>query len=102
MLNKQKILCLLPIVGDTKDSKRIQILQEGGFDVIVVAFERNLYKARMPNAELNILAKIENGNYLKRIFVMINCIFRLRKFIIKSDAIYALNQDLAIFAFIAG
>ena len=102
MLNKPKILCLLPIVGDTKDSKRIQILQEVGFDVIVVAFERVIYKARLPNAEVNILAKIDNGNYLKRIFVMLKCIFLLRKFIKKSDAIYALNQDLAIFAFISG
>jgi succinoglycan biosynthesis protein ExoL len=102
MLSSRKILCLLPIVGDTKDSKRIQILQDSGFEVLVVAFERNSYKARMPNAEINILAKIDNGNYLKRIFIMLKCIFLLRKFIKKSNAIYALNQDLAIFAFISG
>lgn len=102
MLSNSKILCLLPIVGDTKDSKRIQILQDSGFEVLVVAFERNSYKARMPNAEINILAKIDNGNYLKRIFIMLKCIFLLRKFIKKSNAIYALNQDLAIFAFISG
>jgi succinoglycan biosynthesis protein ExoL len=102
MLSSRKILCLLPIVGDTKDSKRIQILQDSGFEVLVVAFERNSYRARMPNAEINVLAKIDNGNYLKRIFIMLKCIFLLRKFIKKSNAIYALNQDLAIFAFISG
>jgi succinoglycan biosynthesis protein ExoL len=102
MLNKSKILCLLPIIGDTKDSKRIEILQDSDFEVVVVAFERNSYKARMPNAQVNILAKINNGNYFKRIFIMMKCVLSLRKYIKNTDAIYALNQDLAIFAFISG
>lgn len=101
MLKKHKILCLLPIVGDTKDSKRIEILQDSDFDVVVVAFERDSFKARMPNAHVNILAKIDNGNYFKRIIIMIKCILSLRKYIKNTDAIYALNQDLAIFAYIA-
>lgn len=95
-LNK-KILIILPVFGDTKDSKRIMLLTEAGFEVNVAFFERNSYVARIPIANSFIkLGKISDGNYFKRIIVFIFAMFKLRKLVKKNDIIYCIGADLAM------
>lgn len=46
-----KILIILPVLGDTKDGKRIKLLKEAGFIVNVAYFERDEYETRKPEAD---------------------------------------------------
>ena len=101
MLNKKHILCFCPVVGDTKDAKRIDILQKAGFDVTVIAFNREFFVSRLPKCEIVILESIENGKYGKRLGKMLKSLLRLRQYVKKCDIIYAMSPDLAIMAFIA-
>jgi hypothetical protein len=95
------ILCIFPVVGDTKDAKRVELLKKAGFSVSVAAFNRNYFVSRLPNCEINVLATIENGHYLKRILIMIFKLSKLRKHLKKFSLVYAHSPDLAIFSYIA-
>ena len=43
-MKKPKILFFLQVVGHPRDSKRIQMLQDEGFEVEAIAFERKYHK----------------------------------------------------------
>ncbi len=101
MLLSKNILCFFPVVGDTKDAKRVDILQKAGYNVTVVAFKRDYFISRLPDCEIIIIGKIENRKYFKRIGIMIISLLKLRKIIKRNSVIYALSPDLAFMAFIA-
>lgn len=98
-METKKICCILPTIGDTKDSKRIEILKKNNFDVIVAAFSRNSFKSRAPNYKIENLGQISDGKYLSRVYKMLLSLKKLRSIIKESDLIYAISPDLAIFAF---
>lgn len=99
---KNKILVVLPTFGDTKDSKRIKLLKDAGFQVNLAYFERDSFLSRIPEADSFInLGKIEDGKYFKRIKVYFKSIFKLREQAKKNDLIYSVGADLAIFSFIS-
>lgn len=100
-MNQKQILCFCPVVGDTKDAKRIKILQKAGFKVTVVAFERDYFVSRLPDCEIITLGKIRNGEYMSRVLIMLKSLIKLRKIVRKFDIVYALSPDLAIMAYIA-
>lgn len=100
-MDTKKICCVLPTIGDTKDSKRIEIFKKNNFDIIVAAFERKAFKSRVPNCKIKILGRISDGNYLLRIYKMFFSLKKLRSIIKNADLIYAISPDLAIFAFIS-
>lgn len=97
-LHKNTLLCILPTIGDTKDSKRIELLKDAGFDVIVAAYDRGSYISRLPDVEINVLGKIVDGKYFNRVVVYLKSFYKLRKLISKSDAIYAISPDIAFIA----
>lgn len=101
VLQKVNILCILPVIGDTKDAKRIELLQKAGFNIKVIAFERDYFVSRLPNCEIVKLPKIEQGKYWKRLLIMLKSLIRLRRYVEECDVIYAFSPDLAIFAYIA-
>ena len=101
VLQKVNILCILPVIGDTKDAKRIELLQKAGFNIKVIAFERDYFVSRLPNCEIVKLPKIEQGKYWKRFLIMLKSLIRLRRHVKKCDVVYAFSPDLAIFAYIA-
>jgi hypothetical protein len=101
-MKNNRILALLPTFGDTKDSKRIKILKESGFEVNVAYFERDQFSSRKPEADsFYKLGKISNGNYFKRINVFIKSIRKLRALVKKNDFVYSIGADLAIYSFFA-
>jgi succinoglycan biosynthesis protein ExoL len=97
-----RVLSLLPVLGQPRDSKRIAMLREEGFDVAVAAFSRAYHKGRMPEGNVTILGNLEHGRYILRAFKMIRAIPRLRRKIRDADVIYASGPDLGLFAQIAG
>ena len=54
MKNNIKILSVLPVLGQPRYSKRITMLQELGFNVEVVTFERDYHRGRIPNCDIKI------------------------------------------------
>lgn len=99
---KTKILCFLPVIGDTKDAKRVEVIKKGGLETELIAFERESFKSRIPqNQSIIKLSKIEDGRYLHRAGKMISSFFKLRRHIKNADIIYCMSPDLGIFAFAA-
>lgn len=101
MSNKKTVLCVLSTIGDTKDSKRVSILKQAGFNVIIGAYKRNNFISRSPERSTWLLGKIEDRKYFKRICVYVHSVFRLRKLVAKSDLIYATSPDLALISLIS-
>lgn len=96
-----RVLCITPVIGDPKDSKRISLLQEIGAVVTVASFERDYFKSRVPDAPIVTLAQIEHAKYFTRIFIYLKVIFTLRKLSTNADVVYTFSPDLAVLAFVA-
>lgn len=100
--NKFRILSVLPLLGHPRDSKRISMLQEGGFTVEAVAFKREYHTGRLPGCQVKFLGNISNGRYLQRILKMILSLPKLRTAIKRNDLVYASGPDMAYMAIFAG
>lgn len=90
-----RILVLLQVIGHPRDSKRIAMLQDAGFEVVALAFERDYHNGRMPDCPVESLGKLENRQYFKRLFKFLAVIPRIRRKAADFDLIYALGQDVA-------
>jgi hypothetical protein len=78
------------------------MLQKSGFEVEAVAFERDYHSGRLPDCHVVRLGKIANGKYLQRIFKIAKAMPIIRRAIRRNDVVYALGQDVAAAAFLAG
>ncbi len=96
-----RILSVLQLVGHPRDSKRVAMLKEAGFDVEAVAFEREYHSGRLPECNVESLGKIANGRYLQRVLRMVSSMPALRRAIRRNDLVYASGQDVAIMALVA-
>ena len=97
-----KVLSLLRVLGQPRDSKRISMLQESGFTVQVGAFQREYHSGRMPSCPVQSLGKIAHGHYLRRIVKICVALPTLRRLIRASDLVYASGTDMAFAAIFAG
>lgn len=97
-----KVLATLQVVGHPRDSKRIKGLQESGFEVSSVAFERPYHSGRPPSCPVTTLGRIENRNYAKRITQYLKALPKIRAEMRKNDIVYALGPDMAALSYIAG
>ena len=97
-----KILSLLPVLGHPRDSKRITMLKESGFEVTVQAFERDYHSGRLPDCDVEVLGKISHGNYMNRIIKLIKALPKIRRGMKKADMAYASGPDMALIGLIAG
>lgn len=102
MKNNIKILSVLPVLGQPRYSKRISMLQELGFNVEVVTFERDYHKGGLPNCNVKSLGKLSHGEYFQRVFKFIKALPILRNAIKNNDIIYASGPDMAYLALLAG
>lgn len=96
-----KFLFLLPVMGQPRYAKRIDMLQAEGVEAKAVYFERNYHSGRKPNCEVSCLGEIEHGKYLKRGFIYLAAIRKIRKAAKKTNVIYSFELDLAFLAFVA-
>lgn len=101
-VEKVKILSLLPVIGHPRDSKRIDMLTEAGFDVEAVAFERDYHKGRLPNCPVEKLGKISHGQYFRRLIKMMAVLPKLRQAIRRNHGVYTSGPDMALIAWISG
>jgi len=102
MKNNLKVLSVLPVLGQPRYSKRISMLQDLGFNIEVVTFERDYHKGRLPNCNIKSLGKLSHGKYLQRIFKLIKALPILRNAIKKNDIVYASGPDMAYLSLFAG
>ncbi len=96
-----KILFLLSILNDARDSKRIAMLQQAGFEVEAVAFDRGFFSGRPPNCPVEIIGKILNGHYVQRIPKLIAALGRVRRAIRRNDIVYTSGIDMALTGLVA-
>ncbi|MFM1916705.1 MAG: hypothetical protein RJB01_220 [Actinomycetota bacterium] len=96
-----KVLAVLPVLGQPRHAKRIEMLKQAGFEVRAAAFERPYHKGRLPKCELVVLGTIEHGKLLRRIWRLLRAIPALRREICSSDCIYASGLDSALLAICA-
>lgn len=96
-----RILSMLQLLGQPRDSKRIAMLQQAGFTVEVAAFERRYHSGRMPSCPITRLGVIEHGQYVQRVLRLISAIPRLRQAMKRHDLVYASGQDMAYLALVA-
>jgi succinoglycan biosynthesis protein ExoL len=97
-----KVLSLLPVLGQPRDSKRISMLCELGYVVKVIAFERDYHSGRLPDVPIFILGKIGHGDYFIRFFKIIQVLPKVRSMLKGHDFIYTSGPDMALLALIAG
>jgi succinoglycan biosynthesis protein ExoL len=97
-----KVLSVLPLLGQPRHSKRISMLQEVGFTVQAVAFERDYHEGRLPSCPITTLGKIRHGHYLARMWAMIKSLRTMRANISYSDLVYASGLDMAFLSLLAG
>ncbi len=99
---KPRILIALHIVGVVTDSKRISMLQEAGFEVEAIAFERDFHKGRQPSCPVRTVGRIEHGRYIQRAAKMLAALPTIRRAIRSHDMIYASGADMALTDVAAG
>ena len=97
-----RILTVLPVLGQPRDSKRIDMLVSLGFDVSVAAFNRAYHSGRVPSRPTQIIGTISHGKYLQRIGRLITALPKLRRAMQDRDIVYASSPDMALLAMIAG
>lgn len=97
-----KVLCLLPLVGQPRNSKRISMLQEAGCTVEMLAFERDYHMGRMPTCLVTNLGRIPYGQYLRRAFRLLGALPKIRRGLRRNDVAYASGADMALAGIVAG
>ncbi len=97
-----KVLSALQLFGHPRDSKRIAMLQQAGFEVEAVAFERGKHDARLPDCPVERLATIPHGRYIQRILPQLLALPAIRRAIRRNHIVYASGPDMALSALVAG
>ena len=100
-LDNLRVLSILPILGQPRHSKRIAMLQQAGFAVEAVAFERDYHSGRMSDCSVEHLSKIAHGHYLQRILKIVKVLPAGRRAIRRNHIVYASGPDMASAAIIA-
>ena len=95
-------MCLLPLLGHPRHAKRIEMIQEAGFEVTALSFEREYHKGRPPRCPVESLGKIEDGKYVKRVVKMFKVLPKIRAAISECTLVYAFGPDLAMASLVAG
>ena len=93
-----KVLAVLPVLGQPRHAKRIEMLKEAGFEVRAAAFERHYHKGRLPDCEVVVLGTIEHGRFLQRIWRLLRAFPALRREIRSAERVYASGIDSALLA----
>ncbi|WP_028894689.1 hypothetical protein [Syntrophorhabdus aromaticivorans] len=78
------------------------MLQEEGFEVEALAFERKYHKGRLPSCAVTRIGAIEHGKYAARLLKFIKALPLIRSAISRNDFVYASGQDMAFLGFLAG
>lgn len=97
-----RVLVALPVLGQPRHAKRVEMLKEAGFEVTVAAFERGYHKGRLPDAPIVRLGTVEHGKLIGRLRRLVSALPTLRRTIADHDVIYAAGIDMSWLAVVAG
>lgn len=97
----RKVLFVLQVIGHPRDSKRIKMVQDAGFSVEALAFQRDYHKGCLPSCNVRILGYLRHRQYLERISRLLRALPVVREAMRASDVIYASGQDVAFLALLA-
>ncbi len=78
------------------------MLQNVGFQVEAIAFERKAHKGRMPACSVEIVGVIAHGRYLKWLIKMVARIPLIRRAVKSNDVVYASGPDMAVLCLASG
>lgn len=90
-----RILIFTTAVGHTTFRKTADMLSKEGAKIHIIGFTRGNYpfNQKLSDIEIESLGKLEHGNYLRRIFVLLGFLFRLRRRAQDYDIIYTFTLD---------
>lgn len=98
---KIKILMVLPVLGQPRHAKRIDMLIDSGFDVEILAFDRDWPKGRMPKLPVHIIGHIEHRQYLRRLPMLVKAYRMIKDCAFEYELIYCFGHDLAYISALA-
>ena len=91
-----RVVAILPVLGQPRYAKRIDNLQERGFEVRVVAFARDYHSGRIPSCPITIVGTAVRGRYWSRLWSILKAIRAVRGAIATADLVYAFSPDMAL------
>ena len=102
-----QILCILPSIKHAHFARRIAMMQQAGFEVEVVGFERDGHAGGSPDCRVESLghitySKLNWRHLMTRIIRMMPFFSKIRAAIRRNDIVYAFSQELAFMAMTAG
>ncbi len=97
-----KILFILPRLANPVILIRIDMLRRAGWEVEVMAFQRDIPTERLPDWPITILGRIQDEFYLRRLPTLLFVAPKIRAAMRRSQLVYAYGLDLALVALIAG
>lgn len=95
------VIALLPVLGQPRHAKRIDMLCRAGFSVTGASFERDYHSGRFPSVRVHMLGRIHHGRYAVRAWGLIKALPKLRKLARGADVLYAFGADMAVLGRIA-
>ncbi len=101
MNNQIRVLVLLPVIGQPRHAKRIDMLLDKGFHVEAMAFQRNWPQGRVPNIPVKIIGKIQHKQYLRRIPTLLKAYAIIKKYCLDFDLIYCFSHDFVMVSALA-
>lgn len=100
--SKQNVLAILPVLGQPRHAKRIEMLKEAGFQVEGAAFERDYLVGRLPDCPIERLGEVVPRQYVRRLSKLVKSIRAIRRLIKRNSVVYAFGADMACLALVAG
>lgn len=96
-----RVLFVLPVLGQPRHSKRIEMIRSGGAAVEAAAFDRDYHRGRLPDCQVTGLGTISHGKYLRRIPRILRAVRPLSRQIARNDVVYAFGPDMALLSVLA-
>ena len=98
----KSILFILPVATQPRFSKRIDPFLLNDYKVTVATYERDYFilNTLPENIELINLGKVQHGNYLKRIPVLLRSLRTLILLSKVNDIVYIFSSDILLFFFL--
>jgi len=96
-----RILMVLPVLGQPRHAKRIDMLIDSGFDVEILSFDRDWPKGRMPKVPVHIIGHIEHRKYLRRLPLLVKAYRMIKARTAVFELIYCFGHDLTLISALA-
>ena len=97
-----KVLCILPVTQAARIAKRVDMLNEAGFQVEAVGYERDHLGGRLPDCPLESLGTLLHGRLARRVPRLLRSVRKVRAAIRRNDLVHAFSPDMGFLALMSG